>query len=151
MSHQDASIRRFAVALAAFAIALGSLIAAVSLRPATASASGSAVPRVMVCAGTPVTKPSKMAWCTSMCSPYMTNITWKSWTADGATGVGTLHTNDGVPNCAQGTWTSHPGSPVILGNAVEAPYCSESMQRETALLFTSTNLWGGATLPQMKC
>jgi hypothetical protein len=81
----------------------------------------------------------------------MTGIVWRSWTADGATGVGTLMTNDGVPNCAQGTWTKHPGSVVILGKATVRDYCSAGGQRATALLFTSTNLWGGASLPQLKC
>jgi hypothetical protein len=81
----------------------------------------------------------------------MTGIVWKTWSVDGATGAGTLMTNDGEPNCAQGTWTKHPNSIVILGNARMAEYCPESGGHATALLFTETNLWGGVSLPAMKC
>jgi hypothetical protein len=73
----------------------------------------------------------------------MTGVVWKSWTVDRASGAGTL-TNDGIPNCAQGTWSKHPGSVIILGNATVKAYCSDNGQRATALLFTSTNLWDGA-------
>jgi hypothetical protein len=143
--------RRVTRVFAAFVVALGMVAMTFLPRPVVASGTASDAPRVIVCAGTPVTRPSTMHWCTSLCSSYMTGIVWKSWTADGATGVGTLMTNDGVPNCAQGTWTKHPSSVVILGNATVKAYCSDSGQRATALLFTSTNLWDGASLPQLKC
>jgi hypothetical protein len=83
---------------------------------AVASGAAPAAPQVLVCAGTPVVRPRTMHWCTSMCSSYMTGIVWKSWSSSGATGVGTLMTNDGVPDCGQGTWTKHPSSIVILGD-----------------------------------
>lgn len=143
--------RRVARVFADFVVVFGMIAMAFLPRPVAASETASDAPRVIVCAGTPVTRPSTMHWCTSMCSSYMTSIVWKSWTADGATGVGTLMTNDGVPNCGQGTWTKHPGSVVILGNASTKAYCSDNGQRATALLFTSTNLWGGASLPASKC
>lgn len=129
------------------------IVAALTSVPREASASGvaSAAPRVLVCAGTPVVRPPTMHWCTSMCSSYMTGIVWKSWTADGASGIGTLMTNDGVPSCGQGTWTKHPASVVILGNARSAEYCTESGDHATALLFTATNLWGGVSLPASRC
>jgi hypothetical protein len=120
-------------------------------REANASGAAAAAPRVVVCGGTPVVRPRTMHWCTSMCSSYMTGIVWKSWTADGASGVGTLMTNDGVPSCGQGTWTKHTASVVILGNARTAEYCTESGDRATALLFTATNLWGGILLPASRC
>lgn len=135
------------------ALGLVFVFVAVTFVPGHAVASGTAQtePRVLVCAGTPVTRPMTMHWCSSACSPYMTGIVWKSWTADGANGVGTLMTNDGVPNCGQGTWTKHPGSPVILGNVHVTEYCSDTGGHATALLFTVTNLWGGASLPASRC
>lgn len=134
----------------AMIVALGTLAVTYSPQPVAASGT-SDVPRLMICAGTPVIKPKTMHWCTSMCSSYMTNIVRKSWSAGGATGFGTLMTNDGVPNCGQGTWTKHPGSVVILGNATMRTYCGENGQPATAFLFTSTNLWDGASLPQLQC
>jgi hypothetical protein len=60
-------------------------------------------------------------------------------------------TNDGVPNCKQGTWTKHPGSVVILGNAHVTEYCTDTGGLANALLFTATNLFGGVSLPALKC
>lgn len=133
------------------ALAIGLMVVTFGPGRALASAAASAEPRVLVCAGTPVTRPTTMHWCSSMCSSYMTGILWKSWSADGANGVGTLMTNDGVPNCGQGTWTKHPGSVVILGNAHVTEYCSDTGGRAKALLFTVTNLWDGASLPASRC
>jgi hypothetical protein len=135
---------------------LGSTIAPISAQT-TAPTPHSAEPRLVICGGTPVTNPTTMHWCSSACSSYMTGIVWKSWTIDGATGVGTLMTNDGVPSCGQGTWTKHPGSIVILGNAHVVKYCAfvnytnGSHRDATALLFTMTNLWGGVSLPASSC
>jgi hypothetical protein len=149
--HNIISVRHRVAGLAGvLAVAIG--LVAVTFGPGRAIASGAASqPRVLVCAGTPVTRPTKMAWCSSACSSYMTGIVWKSWTVDGANGVGTLMTNDGVPNCGQGTWTKHPGSGVILGNAHVTEYCTDTGGHAKALLFTVTNLWGGASLPASGC
>jgi hypothetical protein len=136
---------------------LGSTIAPISAQTNTAPPPHSAEPRLVICSGIPVARPTTMHWCSSACSSYMTGIVWKSWAVDGATGVGTLMTNDGVPNCGQGTWTKHPGSIVILGNAHIMKYCAfinyvnGSHGSATALLFTMTNLWGGVSLPATSC
>jgi len=39
------------------------------------------VPMVLVCSGTPEYEPATLSWCSSLCSSYMKNITWTSWTA----------------------------------------------------------------------
>jgi hypothetical protein len=61
-------------------------------------------------------EPSQIYWCTSLCSGYMTNITWTSWTTNSATGYGTWITNDGKPDCQQGTRTAHHNYPVLLSD-----------------------------------
>lgn len=122
----------------------------------TAPAPRSTGPGLVICSGTPVIRPTTMHWCSSACSSYMAGIVWKSWAIDGATGVGTLMTNDGVPNCGQGTWTKHPGSIVILGNARVVKYCAfvnyanGSHRDATALLFTASNLYP-VPLPASSC
>ena len=145
-------IRRWLSGIIGVAVVTFSLVAATLVTgQAVAAGKVPTAPQVSVCGGTPVTHPTRMSWCSSLCSPYMTGIVWKTWSEDGATGVGTLMTNDGEPNCLQGTWTKHPNSVVILGNARMAEYCPESGGHATALLFTETNLWGGVSLPAMKC
>ena len=104
------------------------------------------VPLVMVCTGTPMYKPTTMNWCTSLCSDSIQGVTWSSWTATSASGTGTLITNDGLPNCAQGTLTAHSGYTVTLSSPQTVPYCSNTGQA-SALLYTSTNLWSNATIP----
>jgi len=75
-----------------------------------------------------------------MCSSYAKNISWSSWTSVAALGSGTLMTNDGVPNCGQGTWTAHPGYQVTLSNPKTVAYCAGSTSA-TGLLFTQTDVW----------
>jgi hypothetical protein len=109
--------------------------------------SGVGQPRVLVYIGTPQYKPTGLYWYASLCSSYVKNLTWTSWTANSATAIGTLMTNDGVPNCAQGTWTAHGDYPVSLSRPQEISYCSGKVLA-TANLYTYTNLWGGSKLPQ---
>lgn len=125
---------------------------AATTAPAAAPAPtlAAAVPRVVVCSGSPQYEPSSLHWCTSACSSYMTGIAWRSWTSQSATGVGTLMTNDGEPNCVQGTWTAHPTSVVNLSEPEATAYCGDS-GKATALLFTATDLWSGVSLPGVPC
>jgi hypothetical protein len=58
-----------------------------------------------------------------------------------AAGVRTLMTNNGIPNCAQGTWSAQPDYTVTLNNPAVVEYCGNDGETRS-LLFTSTNLWG---------
>jgi hypothetical protein len=106
-------------------------------------------PLLVVCSGNPLYKPTSMSWCSSACSSYLAEITWSSWTTTAAVGQGTLLTNNGIPDCGQGTWTSQPGYTVTLGSPHTVPYCTNGHFSFSALLFTATNLWGNATLPDI--
>lgn len=97
-------------------------------------------PLVLICSGSPMYEPSTLHWCTSLCSSYVTNISWTTWTANSATGLGTLMTNNGEPNCAQGTVTAHPGYAVTLSNPETVSYCSDS-GTASGLLFTASDIW----------
>jgi hypothetical protein len=127
--------------LAAVAVSLGVLAA-----PASANLTrAKALPLVLVCSGSPSYKPSLLHWCTSECSSYLTRLFWKSWTPTTAIGTGTLMTNDGTPNCAQGTWTAHRGYTVTLSKPRNVSYCGET-GAASGLLFTSISLFS-ATIP----
>jgi hypothetical protein len=54
-------------------------------------------------------------------------------------------TNNGIPNCAQGTWSAHPNYKVMLDNPAVVEYCGNRGETK-ALLFTSIDVWG-ATQP----
>jgi hypothetical protein len=97
-------------------------------------------PLVLICSGPPMYEPSVLHWCTSLCSSYVTNISWTTWTASSATGLGTLMTNNGEPNCAQGTVTAEPGYAVTLSNPETVSYCSQS-GTASGLLFTASDIW----------
>ena len=97
-------------------------------------------PLVLICSGSPMYEPSTLHWCTSLCSSYVTNISWTTWTASSATGLGTLMTNNGEPNCAQGTVTAQPGYAVTLSNPETVSYCSDS-GTASGLLFTASDIW----------
>jgi hypothetical protein len=97
-------------------------------------------PLVLICSGSPMYEPSILHWCTSLCSSYVTNISWTTWTASSATGLGTLMTNNGEPNCAQGTVTAQPGYAVTLGHPETVSYCSDS-GTASGLLFTASDIW----------
>jgi hypothetical protein len=119
-----------------------------STTTAASTAPSQPVPLVLVCSGTPEFEPSTLHWCSSLCSSYLQRITWTSWTATSATGTGVYMTNDGVPDCMQGTWTAHPGYSVTLNNPADTSYCSDSGQA-VGLLFTNSSIYGGP-LPGVK-
>jgi hypothetical protein len=93
-------------------------------------------PLVLVCSGPPAYKPTILRWCTPLCSNYVINISWTSWTADFATGNGTLITND----CAKGTLTAQRYT-VSLSNPQNVSYCSGSETPTSGRLFTATDIW----------
>ena len=107
------------------------------------------VPLVLVCEGTPEYEPTSLSWCSSRCSSYVDGITWTSWTAQSAVGTGTLYTNDGIPDCAQGTVTAQPGYQVTMGNPQTTGYCNAGGQVATGLLFTSSDVFQGDMLPDI--
>ncbi len=130
--------------LAAVAVSLGVLAAPASANPTRATP----LPLVLICSGSPQYKPSLLHWCTSMCSEFMDKIVWRSWTSTSALGVGTLMTNNGKPNCAQGTWTAHHGYRVTLSEPRVVSYCGNT-GAVRGLLFTWVSLYGGP-LPQSR-
>ena len=93
-------------------------------------------PLVVVCSGPPLFKPTTLRWCTPLCSNYVRNISWTSWTATFAIGNGTLITND----CAHGTLTAQRYT-VSLSNPQSVSYCTASGAPATGLLFTATDIW----------
>jgi hypothetical protein len=107
------------------------------------------VPDVLICEGSPSYEPASLHWCASACSSYLSGIIWTSWTSQDTSGVGTLNTNDGVPNCAQGTWTTQPNYAVSLSSPATVSYCTGT-GTGTALLFTSSSFFSGTSLPAFK-
>jgi hypothetical protein len=93
-------------------------------------------------------EPSSLHWCTSACSSYVDNLTWTSWTPQSANGTGTYMTNDGIPNCSQGTWTAHTGYAVTLSSPATVSYCTGTGE-SSGLLFTYSNVWD-YSLPDFK-
>jgi hypothetical protein len=94
-------------------------------------------PLVLVCSGQPAYKPTILRWCTPLCSNYVINISWTSWTANFATGNGTLITND----CAKGTLTAQRYT-VSLSNPQNVSYCTGSAGTPASgRLFTATDIW----------
>ena len=93
-------------------------------------------PLVLVCLGLPAYKPTILRWCTPLCSNYVINISWTSWTASFAAGNGTLITND----CANGTLTAQRYT-VTLSNPQNVLYCTGSETPASGRLFTATDIW----------
>jgi hypothetical protein len=83
-----------------------------------------------------------------LCSDYIEDVTWSSWTADSAVGVGTLMSNNGIPDCGDGTWSAQSDYTVTLSDPQMVSYCTDTGEA-SGLLYTSTNLWGNATLPDI--
>jgi hypothetical protein len=93
-------------------------------------------PLVVVCSGPPVYKPTTLHSCTPLCSNYVRNISWTSWTPNFAIGNGTLIIND----CAHGTLTAQRYT-VTLSNPQNVSYCTGSGAPASGLLFTTTDIW----------
>jgi hypothetical protein len=107
---------RAGAVLAAFgAVALAGLATAT---PAQA-APGSMV--VIDCLGKSVTKPSEIVLACADDNLSVTRITWSSWTANGATGTGTLVWNTCLPkSCADGIVQKYKAK-VRLGRVASGP------------------------------
>ena len=136
-----------AIAILAVAVAVIALIG--SHKSTTAQSSGARLPGLVICAGTPTFKPTTMSWCSSACSSYIKGISWSNWTMNSARGIGTLMTNDGVPNCAQGTWTAHANYVVTLSYPRNVTYC-DGTSLVTRLLFTSSDYSGKYQIPMFQ-
>jgi hypothetical protein len=93
-------------------------------------------PLIVVCSGPPLYKPTTLRWCTPLCSNYVRNITWISWTPNVAIGKGTLITND----CAHSTLTAQRYT-VTLSNPQNVSYCTGSGTTASGFLFTATDIW----------
>jgi hypothetical protein len=104
--------------------------------PSTTAATPTPLPLVLVCSGPPAYKPTILRWCTPLCSNYVINISWTSWTADFAAGNGTLITND----CAKGILTAQRYT-VTLSNPQNVSYCAGSETPASGRLFTATDIW----------
>ena len=104
--------------------------------PPRTTAAPPITPLVVVCSGPPLYKPTTLHWCTPLCSDYVRNITWTSWTPNVAIGNGTLMTND----CAHGTLTAQRYT-VSLSNPQNVTYCTGSGGTASGLLFTATDIW----------
>ncbi len=63
-------------------------------------------------------------------STYVDGLTWSSWGPGGATGTGTLHEDNCVPNCASGSYGSYPATVTLSGAA----------QTSSGYLFTSMTI-----------
>lgn len=135
--HGGATSSRPGVGTTTAPATIASTTTLVTMPPSTAAV----VPDVSICGGTPEYKPTSLYWCVSLCSNYVEHISWTSWTPQEATGVGVLMTNNGIPDCASGTWTPHPGYVVTLDNPAVVDYCGNDGVELSGLLFTSTNVF----------
>jgi hypothetical protein len=99
-----------------------------------------AVPRILLCTGVAAYEPHQLYWCTSACSGYVSHIHWTSWTSTAATGVGTERTNNGLPNCGNGTWTSHPGYTFSFTHPRRKPVCVDGAV-SIRVLFSAGTYW----------
>src|ERR1700722_7302717 len=104
--------------------------------PPPTTAAPPPTPLIVVCSGPPLYKPTTLRWCTPLCSNYVRNISWTSWTPNFAIGKGTLITND----CATGTLTAQRYT-VSLSNPQNVSYCTGSGAPASGLLFTATDIW----------
>ena len=99
-------------------------------------------PSFSVCSwDAPQVRPSHLYWCTSECSTYVDQISWATWGPTEAVGYGVEVTNDGIPNCAQGTRTPHANFRVVLDDPRWVSYCQGSTPVKR-WLYTRANLWG---------
>jgi hypothetical protein len=71
------------------------------------AASGTALPRVMTCAGTAVVQPTSYTIACGDGNSYLSQLHWTLWVAGGARATGTFTENDCTPYCAAGKFVSH--------------------------------------------
>lgn len=67
------------------------------------------------CGGAPKVKPKTIMLACGDGGVFIKKITWSSWDANGATGIGTLVSNVCVPNCAAGNVDTYKGVKLTLG------------------------------------
>lgn len=123
----------------------------------TASPSGAAVhdahssapiPLVSDCGQAPQHEPRSLDWCTSECSSYMTNITWKAWGRTWAMGFGTFVTKTtgtrlptGRPRpCSKAIVIPRPSTPAVLYDPKYETLC-EHAKLVRMRLFTKASWW----------
>lgn len=83
----------------------------------TTTSSPASLPQVAPCGGVAAAPEFKPQVLTLACADYnatVSDIAWSLWTSDRATGIGTFVENKCIPNCAQGSFSSAPGSTVEL-------------------------------------
>jgi hypothetical protein len=68
------------------------------------------------CAGKQQVEPSSIVLACADQNSLVSDITWKSWTDDLASGSGTLEQNDCIPDCATGHFHSYPVLLALWGN-----------------------------------
>ena len=102
-------------------LAAATTVAAVGVAiPASASGAPSRV-SIVDCAGKLVTKPSTIVIECGDAGVAITNITWKTWTNNGATGKGTLTWNTCLPTtCVNGIVEKYKVK-ITLGGLASAP------------------------------
>lgn len=126
--------------------------------PSTTTTTPAPLPQVADCGGTPTTRPGSLYWCTSMCSSYMTDISWTTWGPSSAAGTGTWITKTTTPHtgqtfvpCSQAVSVHHPGSPIELSTPRYVTTCPSGAGPTTVLLFTHANVSVGVTPTSNAC
>lgn len=122
------------------------------------------LPMVTDCGAAPVRKPTTLHWCTSLCSSYMTNITWTTWGPLSATGVGTFVTKTsiarpgqtpiassatgrGTVSCGTSTPVHHPDTRTLLSDPREVTVCPTGVNSaRRVLVFTWATWWTTSTV-----
>ncbi len=111
------NLRRTSAALSAGLLAGAGLTGLAT--SASAAPAGSTV--VVNCVGKKVVKPKQIVIACADAGVAVTGITWKTWTANGATGTGTLSWNTCLPtDCASGTVETFPAR-IRLGRVASGP------------------------------
>lgn len=67
----------------------------------------------------PEVRPSTILLACGDGNAFLEHLTWSSWTATGASGVGVFTHNTCTPDCAHGQFVSLPPAPVRLSNPIE--------------------------------
>ncbi|MGD0343820.1 MAG: hypothetical protein ABSB55_02510 [Acidimicrobiales bacterium] len=82
---------------------------------------GPGVPGVMPCLGGPRERPSEIVFACADFNSLVDELTWSTWTAHGARGLGRLVENDCTPTCVTGKTFSYPIT-IELGQPIATHY-----------------------------